>query len=71
VEIVRADGLHLWRRSHTDGSYASARDPRVLAGLGAVAQVPIVRVIWPDGRSEQWRDVPVDEYTTLKEGTGQ
>jgi len=70
VEIVRADGLHLWRRSHTDGSYASARDPRVIAGLGSIAQPPRVRVIWPDGRSDEWREVPIDRYTTLKESGG-
>ena len=29
-----------------------------------------VRVIWPDGRSEEWRDVPIDRYTTLTEGAG-
>jgi hypothetical protein len=29
-----------------------------------------VRIVWPDGRAEEWNDVPVDRYTTLKEGTG-
>jgi len=70
VAISRAGGPTLWRRARSDGSYASANDPRVVAGLGASAAPPRVRVIWPGGRVEEWTDVPVDRYTTLKEGTG-
>jgi hypothetical protein len=29
-----------------------------------------VRVIWPDGRSEQWSGVAPDAYTTVRQGTG-
>jgi hypothetical protein len=61
----------LWRRARADGSYASANDPRVVIGLGPSSAKPSrVRIVWPDGRSEEWNDVPVDRYTTLKEGTG-
>ena len=70
VEITRADGSTLWRRPRADGSYASANDPRVLAGLGADARPLQVRVQWPDGTSEQWNDVPVDRWMTLRQGTG-
>ncbi|MCY4028517.1 MAG: ASPIC/UnbV domain-containing protein, partial [Acidobacteria bacterium] len=70
VAIVLADGSTLWRRARSDGSYASANDPRVLAGLGPSAESPLVRVTWPSGRVEEWGDVPVGRYTTLTEGTG-
>ncbi|PYR15545.1 MAG: CRTAC1 family protein [Acidobacteria bacterium] len=70
VAIARSDGSTLWRRARSDGSYASANDPRVLAGLGDSTKPPTVRVRWPGGRVEEWRAVPVDRYTTLKEGTG-
>ena len=70
VAVVRADGSTRWRRARSDGSYASANDPRVLVGLGESTQPPDVRVRWPDGRSEEWRAVAIDRYTTLKEGTG-
>jgi hypothetical protein len=69
VAITRGDGVTLWRRARSDGSYASANDPRVLAGLGQSSKPVQVRVIWPGGASEEWKDVPVDRYTTLKEGT--
>jgi len=70
VEIVRKSGGSLWRRARADGSYASANDPRVLAGLGESADPITVRVIWPSGRTESWADVPIDRYTTLTEGSG-
>ena len=36
VEVQRSAGPTLWRRARSDGSYASANDPRVLIGLGSV-----------------------------------
>jgi hypothetical protein len=71
VEIRRKEGPTLWRRARSDGSYASANDSRVLVGLGTSQAVPSVRVQWPSGRVEQWPEVAIDRYTTLKEGTGQ
>jgi hypothetical protein len=67
VAIVRKAGPTLWRRARADGSYASANDPRVLAGLGDSAETPTVRVTWPDGRTDEWTQVAVDRYTTLAE----
>jgi len=70
VEIVREGAASLWRRARADGSYASANDPRILAGLGDSADSPRVRVTWPGGRVETWNNVPVDRYSTLREGGG-
>jgi hypothetical protein len=70
VRITRGDGSTLWRRVRADGSYASANDPRVLAGLGSDARAPQIRVQWPDGTAEEFRDVPVDRWTTLRQGAG-
>ncbi len=69
VQILAADGSKLWRRARSDGSYASANDPRVLAGLGETTQPPDVRVTWPDGMTETWRGLPIDRYTTLRQGS--
>jgi hypothetical protein len=71
VAIVGEGGALRWRRARADGSYASANDPRVLAGLGSTtAQSMTVRVLWPGGRAEEWSRIPVGRYTTLVEGTG-
>ena len=69
VEVRRAKGPSVWRRARADGSYASANDPRVLVGLGNSTEAPHVRVIWPDGRSEEWSSLPIGRYTTLAQGT--
>jgi hypothetical protein len=70
VQITLDNGTTLWRRARSDGSYASANDPRVLVGLGQSTHVAKVRVVWPDGKTEERTDVPVDRYSTITEGTG-
>jgi enediyne biosynthesis protein E4 len=69
VAIMRSEGPTLWRRARADGSYASANDPRVLVGLGQSTAVRAIQVIWPGGRVEEWSGVPIDRYTTLREGS--
>jgi hypothetical protein len=68
--IVRKGASTLWRRAATDGSYASANDPRVLVGLGDASEVTEVRVKWPDGKAETFPPPKLRAYTTLVEGTG-
>ncbi len=65
----------LLRRARTDGSYASANDPRILVGLGGVdnleAQDLTLVVTWPDGQRERWPSPPLQRYSTLVRGSGQ
>ncbi|MFL6235394.1 MAG: CRTAC1 family protein [Thermoanaerobaculia bacterium] len=70
VEVRRKGAPSLWRRAATDGSYASASDPRVLVGLGDASEVTGVRVLWPDGLIESFPPTPLRTYTTLVRGTG-
>jgi hypothetical protein len=70
VQIILDDGRSVWRRARTDGSYASANDPRVLAGLGSSARPVRVHVVWPDGKTEEWSSAAIDRYTTLEQGSG-
>jgi len=70
VGVMRKDRFTLWRRARSDGSYGSANDPRVLVGLGPLVETPTVKVLWPSGRAEEFANVAVDRYTTLKEGSG-
>jgi hypothetical protein len=69
VSVTLADGRTLWRRTRADGSYGSANDPRLVVGLGASSGRVDVRVQWPDGRVEQFEDLPVDRWTMLTQGT--
>jgi hypothetical protein len=70
VEVARQSSRSLWRRARSDGSYASANDPRVVAGLGDSVDSPVVRVTWPGGATETWSGLPIDRYSTLREGSG-
>jgi enediyne biosynthesis protein E4 len=70
VRVIGKDGQGPWRRARTDGSYASANDPRVLIGLGAATDTPTVRVRWPGNDVEEWASVPIDRWTTLTQGQG-
>ena len=69
IALRRAGEPTLWRRVRTDGSYASANDPRVVIGLGSSDLSPSVEVIWPDGATETWRDLPIDQYVTLQQNS--
>jgi hypothetical protein len=68
VEVTLADRRRLVRRVHTDGSYASAGDPRVLIGLGAAATPVTVRVVWPQGTAEEFRNLAIDRYWVIERG---
>ncbi len=70
VAVLLSHGRTLWRRVRSDGSYASANDPRVLVGLDQADRVDAVRVYWPDGRAEEWKEVPVYTYSMLVQGGG-
>ena len=67
VEVVIDEKNILRRRVRTDGSYLVANDPRVLVGLGQITKIKAVRVRWPDGAVEEWKDLRVDQYSTLRE----
>jgi hypothetical protein len=71
VMIDCPDGPPLRRDVRTGASYCSANDPRILVGLGRGSEVTRVRAYWPDGRSEEWTGLPIDQYTTLRQGSGQ
>lgn len=68
VEVVRDKKNVMWRRARTDGGYCSAHDARALVGLGSSSSVEAVRIYWPSGRIEEWKNPPTGRYITLKEG---
>ncbi len=70
VAVRLAGGRTIWRRVRADGSFAAANDPRILVGLDQATKVEEVRVLWPDGTTETWSDLPLRRYSTLNKGTG-
>ncbi|MEM8959928.1 MAG: CRTAC1 family protein [Acidobacteriota bacterium] len=69
---VHRDGQpSLLRRVATDGSYASASDPRVTVRLGQAAPAVDVEACWPHRGCEWFRRVATGRYTTLVRGQGE
>jgi enediyne biosynthesis protein E4 len=67
VELRRRAGT-LWRRVHTDGSYASASDPRVVFGLGSDGSPQTLRVHWLGGKVEEFTGLAADRYWVIEAG---
>ena len=53
------------------GSYLSANDRRVLAGLGSADRAGRVTVTWPSGRKQEFRDLEAGRWYRLTEGQEQ
>jgi hypothetical protein len=68
ITVVDGRGRTLVRRIQADGSYCAAGDSRVLFGLGADQAPRTVRVEWPGGRVEEFRNLAVDRYWVLEAG---
>ncbi|QDT28735.1 CRTAC1 family protein [Gimesia panareensis] len=50
------------------GSFQSSNDPRVIIPTGQARQIDQLTVIWPDGKSEHWKQIPVQQFITLIQG---
>jgi hypothetical protein len=69
VRLSGSDGVQL-QEVRGGGSYYSQNDLRVHFGLGDATRIGRVEVRWPNGREEQWTDVPIDRIVVITEGTG-
>ncbi|MDX1932292.1 MAG: CRTAC1 family protein [Capsulimonadales bacterium] len=63
---VKIGDRTLVRHCHTDGSFMSASDPRVLVGLGPATGADSVTVRWPGGIEKSWRNLEANRYHTLE-----
>jgi hypothetical protein len=48
--------------------YLSQGDPRVHFGLGAAEKADLVAVRWPDGTTDEWKDVAADQVLRVEPG---
>lgn len=69
--LLDAEGQRIMRRrSRSDGSYASANDPRMVFGLADASTPQSVELVWPDGHQERFVDLELNRYHVLLAGTG-
>ena len=59
------------RHCHSDGSYLSASDKRVHFGLGEATRIDSLKITWPSGGVSELKNLPIDKYVTIKEGSSQ
>lgn len=69
IVTVKAGAKTFVRHAHTDGSYMSASDGRVLIGLGKVDGPVDVAVRWPSGLKQSLTNQKLGGYITVTEGT--
>ena len=50
------------------GSFLSHHDMRAFFGLGGLDIIDLMRVIWPTGRQQEWKEVPADRFLDITEG---
>ena len=65
VRVETDGGRTLWRRSRTDGSYCSSRDPRVLVGLADGGQPISLSISFAGGNRKEFRRMPLGRYVVV------
>jgi tetratricopeptide (TPR) repeat protein len=68
---ITAGGKSQFAQRFGGGSYQSASDPRIHIGLGAVARLESIEVIWPSGQVDRFFDLAADRGYLLREGEPQ
>lgn len=66
--IASAGDRWLLRTVNPAYSYGSSGDPRVHFGLGPATRVEALEVTWPDGSTERYTDIAVDQIVTIRRG---
>jgi len=67
---VTAGGLTQMREVYMGSSFLCGNDIRVHFGLGKNDKADLVRIRWPSGLVEEFRDLKADRLYILKEGEG-
>ncbi|HKA18957.1 MAG TPA: CRTAC1 family protein [Blastocatellia bacterium] len=67
---VKADDLVQVKEVYSGGSYISQNDTRLHFGLGKKTKIDLIEVRWPAGKTEAFRDVPVNQFVVIQEGKG-
>lgn len=67
--VLEAGKAQSWRRFHTDGSYASANDPRLVV-VAPIGGSPTLIARWPDGATETFQVEVAGSYVTVVRGEG-
>jgi hypothetical protein len=68
--IVSGGGMVQIGEVRSGSSYLSQNDLRLHFGLGEAASISSVRILWPSGKDETYKDLAADFIYTIVEGSG-
>ena len=72
LTAVRSDGRPLVNEMFVLNGYRGQNDPRIHYGLGEHSiKDNAVTVLWPDGSTERFVNIKLNQYNEVKYGTGQ
>jgi hypothetical protein len=66
--ILEAGGRKQMRFAKGGGSYLSSGDRRFVFGLGANKDIERIRIVWPSGEKQEWKDLACDGYWRFTQG---
>ncbi|MGB5321171.1 CRTAC1 family protein, partial [Lutimonas sp.] len=69
ITIHTGDKTQVLVNQWTSG-YLSNKDPRVHVGLGDHSIVDKIKIQWPDGSQEVFKEIPVNQYLDFTQGKG-
>ncbi len=69
LTVVAGKSQQIWEIKRTVGIY-SASDPRAHFGLGAYNRVDLLKVRWPSGKLQEFKDVAADAHYVVDEEEG-
>jgi len=69
ITVVTGTMAQIWEIKRTVGIY-SASDPRAHFGLGRAEKADVVRVIWPSGKTQEFKSVAANQHYLIDEERG-
>jgi len=70
VTLYYGDGQRQYQEFHPVRGYEGSMDHFLHFGLESVSKVDRIRVEWPDGSVQEWKDVPANQRFTLDASQG-
>jgi hypothetical protein len=65
---VMAGGRRVYREIYGGRGFGSSDSPTVEFGLGPATRVDSLELVWPSGKTQTFRDLPVDRRILIEEG---
>ena len=69
ISVITGKLEQIWEVKRA-GSIYSASDPRAHFGLGTASKIDLVKVRWPSGKTQGFKDVPADRHYKIDESEG-